>query len=321
MSIDSTKYKRILEGYRQRSLHNAGILQRRRDDIIRQLPEYKTLEDEIADVSLEKARLLMGAGGSSSDVMNELKDRLSDLKRKKLEVLTNAGYPADHLDPIYDCPACRDTGFVDNRPCSCLRNRINEALYEQSNIKDILEKENFTHLTYKYYNDEEKAFMERVVRESKNFIASFDDSSKGILFFGSTGSGKTFLSNCISKELLDSGRSVIYFTAPGLFDHLARYTFGREDQPSCLPEDIYSCDLLVIDDLGSETTNSFVSSQLFIILNERHLRGRSTLISTNLTLTQIREIYSERCSSRIIADFNLYRFDGRDMRPLMQGYT
>ena len=132
------------------------------------------------------------------------------------------------------------------------------------------------------------------------------------------------MSNCLSKELLDAGYSVIYFTAHQLFEYIARRTFSPdrdEEDASDFLEDIFDCDLLVIDDLGSELSNAFVSSRLFLILNERHLRERSTLISTNLDLQQINDLYSERCTSRLLEDFNFYSFKGRDMRPFMRRRT
>ena len=136
------------------------------------------------------------------------------------------------------------------------------------------------------------------------------------MFYGNTGTGKTFLTNCVAKELLDRGNSVIYFSAFSLFDILAKNTFGKHPEIAGDYHNIFNCDLLIIDDLGTESPNSFTVSQLFQCLNERILRKKSTIISTNLSLKEIADIYSERISSRITSSFTLLKLYGEDIRIL-----
>ena len=126
--------------------------------------------------------------------------------------------------------------------------------------------------------------------------------------------GKTFLSHCIARDLIDSSHSVIYFSAYDLFDLLAQNTFTRSEDSAELNEHIFDCDLLIIDDLGTELTNSFVTSQLFLCINERLLREKSTLISTNLSLKQFKETYSERVFSRISSNYTMVKLIGNDIR-------
>ena len=148
------------------------------------------------------------------------------------------------------------------------------------------------------------------------FIDHFDDEFNNLYFYGDTGIGKTFLSNCIAKELLDRGYSVIYFTAFQLFDILGRDKFGRNENASDAHQNIFGCDLLIIDDLGTELSNSFTSSQLFLCLNERILRRKSTIISTNLRMNQLADIYSERVLSRISSSYTVMNLFGADIRIL-----
>lgn len=147
-------------------------------------------------------------------------------------------------------------------------------------------------------------------------MKNFDHSFENLFLYGDTGLGKTFLSHCIARELIESTHSVIYFSAFRLFDLFADATFGRsrEDLPSELEQHVFDCDFLIIDDLGTEMTNSFVSSQLFLILNERILRRKSTLISTNLTLGTFADIYSERVFSRISSSYTMLKLIGDDIR-------
>ena len=137
---------------------------------------------------------------------------------------------------------------------------------------------------------------------------------KNIFFYGNTGVGKTFLSNCIAKELLDAGYSVIYFTAFQLFDILSKGVFEKDADAIAAHQNIFDCDLLIIDDLGTELSNSFTTSQLFLCVNERILRQKSTIISTNLNLEQIAEIYSERTLSRISSNYSFIKLFGDDIR-------
>ena len=169
-----------------------------------------------------------------------------------------------------------------------------------------------------YYNEEETERMKTVVAESRRFIREFGLHYSNLLFFGDTGNGKTFLSNCIAKELIESGYSVIYFTAFQLFHLRARITFdpsSQSEDSNRLYSDIFECDLLIIDDLGTENANSFTSSQFFLILNERHLRKHATIISTNMSIQMLNDTYSERSVSRILGSYELFLFKGRDIRP------
>jgi DNA replication protein DnaC len=128
--------------------------------------------------------------------------------------------------------------------------------------------------------------------------------------------GKSFLSCCIAKELLDKGYSVLYFSSSQLFDTLKESDFGKDSKENLYTskEDIYNCDLVVIDDLGTELTNSYISAKLFSLLNERILRGKSTIISTNLSLMELRDLYSDRIFSRISTKYKLCKLSGPDIR-------
>ena len=158
--------------------------------------------------------------------------------------------------------------------------------------------------------------FETAAKASKKFVEDFKFDYQNLFFYGTVGTGKSFLSGCIAKELLDSGHSVIYFSAAGLFDLLAKATFetGNKDRLIRLQQDLSQCELLIIDDLGTEMTNSFVASSLFSILNERHLASRATIISTNLSLEELRDRYSDRTFSRISSNFKLYKLSGTDIR-------
>ena len=151
---------------------------------------------------------------------------------------------------------------------------------------------------------------------SCNFIENFKQDYHNLLFYGTVGTGKSFLSGCIANELIQGGYSVIYFSALNFFERLAFYSFDAKEKAALhqFYEDIYGCDLLVIDDLGTETANAFVNSQLFACLNERQLRRKAMIISTNLNLGELQERYSDRIFSRLTSHFTFCKLTGADIR-------
>ena len=248
--------------------------------------------------------------------MEELKLLISELSFKKARLLKEAGLPEDYLKPVHTCPDCRDTGYIDGQKCHCFKQAMISLLYEQSNIREMLQHDNFQSLSYEYYEGEDLSRFKKAVITCQNFIKNFNSDYHNLFFYGTVGTGKTFLSNCAAKELIESGHSVIYFSAAGLFDLLSRYSFdykSKEDERERYA-DLYQCDLLIVDDLGTELTNQFVASRLFSLLNQRHMGKKATVISTNLSLEELRDRYSDRIFSRITSHYELCKLTGPDIR-------
>lgn len=314
MSLSRAQYDEIMRAFEERRIANHHIFMEHREEVYDLIPEYKELDTSIAELSVEQGKKLIQGDDDALEVM---RDKIAKIKARKKELLNEYAFPENYLEPIYTCGICKDTGYVDGEKCSCLNRAIIRLLYAQSNIEAVLNEENFDNLSYEYYNDSDVEMMRRIVQECREFAQSFDDHYQNLLLFGEVGVGKTYLTNCIAGELLGSGHSVIYFTSFQLFDTLAKYAFRLSDVKediSAIHEDVFSCDLLIIDDLGTEMTNSFVSSQLFVILNERNLRKKSTIISTNLTLQALNERYSERNFSRIFGYYKMLKIDIEDIR-------
>ena len=172
----------------------------------------------------------------------------------------------------------------------------------------MLEQQNFDTLSYDYYTGEDLEAFKAAVEACKDMIAHFDVQKDNLLFYGTVGCGKSFLSCCVAKELIDRGKSVVYFSSAQLFDILYQNTLYNG------LEELYNYELVIIDDLGAEMTNSFVTTALFSFLNERILREKATIISTNLNLSDMKDRYSDRIASRIIQSFKLYKLSGPDIR-------
>ncbi len=313
MPLTNTQYDIILRGYENRQLNNRHELERRMKYVYDNIPDYRRIEDEIASLSVEHTRRYLEGDGSA---IEEMKLKLAELSAQKTSLLTNAGLPKDYLKPSYTCPDCKDTGYIDGVKCHCFKQAMIDLLYEQSNIRDMLQSENFDTLSYEFYKDEDLSRFKNAVITCRNFIKNFNSDYHNLFFYGTVGTGKSFLSNCVAKELIEHGHSVIYFSSAALFDLLSKYSFDykNRDEQFELHNDLYQCDLLIIDDLGTELTNQFTASRLFSLLNERHMGKKATVISTNLSLEELRNRYSDRIFSRITSHYEICKLTGPDIR-------
>lgn len=313
MPLTNSQYDRIMRAYEEKQRAARRRLEERTDLIYQQIPAYEDLDRQVAATSIEQGRRLLSG---DSGALDRLKATLKELSAKRTALLRENGYPDDFLSPVYECAACQDTGYVDGGKCSCFRIAEINLIYEQSHIQDLLRTDNFSTLSYDYYTGEHLEKFTKAVQICQNFIQSFHSDYHNLFFYGTVGTGKSFLSCCVAKELIDRGKLVIYFSASQLFETLSRSTFDRDSKEAAagISEDIYDCDLLIIDDLGTELTNSFVSSQLFSCLNNRHQRKKATIITTNLSLGELRDRYSDRIFSRITSNYEVCKLTGDDIR-------
>ena len=318
MALSNSQYESITREYERIRDKNRHILETRRKEVYKNVDGYRELEESVGRLSSAAARLVLEGDDTAPA---KLHDQLKELAAKRAKLLTDAGFPADYLDPIYLCRECEDTGYVltpegTRQKCQCFRQKELSVRYAQSNLQDLIRRENFSTLSYEYYQGEDLQHFKAAVELSKNFVKNFNQVYRNLFFYGTVGTGKSFLSGCIANELLQAGFSVIYFSASGLFERLARYAFDTKEKDAlhAFYADLYGCDLLIIDDLGTEVTNQFVTSQLFSCLNERWLRRRPVIISTNLSLEELRDRYSDRIFSRITSGFDLCKLTGPDIR-------
>ncbi|MBO4784345.1 MAG: ATP-binding protein [Lachnospiraceae bacterium] len=313
MSLNNTSIDSIMQEYDRRQMDRHRLIEQRKKEIYEAIPEYRELENRIASESI-KAGLASLTTGASADT-ESLKETIEELKRKKGLLLTGAGYSINYLNPPYVCPDCKDTGYIGTEMCHCFKQAKLDGTYLQSNARLLLKEENFDNISHEYHTGEELTHFIEAEKASRNLVANFEFEHGNILFKGTAGTGKSYLSNCIANALIQKGYSVIYFSAVSLFEKISSYKFGKDKNSMDNPlQDIYTCDLLVIDDLGSELTNQFVCQELFTIVNERHLRNKSTVISTNLDYSEISQRYTERIFSRIYSYYDVFDLSGNDIR-------
>lgn len=322
MALSNSQYNAVMREYEQQQTAGRHDRERRVAEVYEKVPQIKELDQMISARGAERARQALAGDPCAR---TKLREELSDLREQKEILLRAAGFPADYMEMRYRCPDCKDTGYRDGKRCHCFERARIRILYAQSNIQEVLGRENFDTFSYAYFDDSapipgfpmtELAYMRQVVKRCREFAAEFPKQGRNLLFTGSTGVGKTFLTNCIAKELIDQYVSVIYLSSHDLFEIFSRYKFSRESQEDV--EETYrhilECEMLIIDDLGTEVNNTFVSSQLFYCINERINREKGTIISTNLSVDMLRDLYSDRVASRIMSQYTVIPLYGGDIR-------
>lgn len=326
--------KQILREYeekRNKAIQEAEV---RKKELLKVNPRLAEIEKELASISIQTAKsILLSNEKEKAKLLNDLKKQTSTLIKEKNAFIKNLSKENNYLNPHFDCKLCKDTGYVqkDNtsQMCSCLKQRIFDIAYNKSNMGN-LEKENFSNFNIRIFSDKPdkekyksdvspKQNMLIIKEKAQNFIDNFDNiDEKNLIFMGTTGVGKTFLTNCIANEILKQGKTVLYQTAPVMFDEINDAKFGRDESKSNLLENILNVDLLIIDDLGTEKISDSKITELFSIINTRLLNQNhkitKTIISTNLNVDELFKTYTTRIGSRLAGNYRFIRFFGDDLR-------
>ena len=293
----------------------------RHQEVYARVPEIKRLDGEIASLVPKAAAGLLGGGGS----IERLRDRSLELQARRAELLVENGWPMDWLDGAWDCPLCRDTGYVRGRMCQCL-----SKLYDQAQVRDLSALldtggESFGDFDLRWYDDRPdpasgispRTQMETVFGLCRDYARSFGRGHMDLLFRGGTGLGKTFLSACIAREVARQGYSVVYETAVAAMDaYRGARGYDADEDAQDKVRRMEGCDLLILDDLGTESVNAQTVSALYTLVNTRLMARRDTIISTNLTAEQMAARYSAPIVSRLEGEYQVLSFVGSDIRAL-----
>jgi len=326
--LSNSNLKILLSEYDKKRLQAQLNLENNLNKFYLKNPDVSNINDKINRISIEISKTILL--NKNSDKLNKLNLELENLKKEKQNLLNKLKINEEFFKPDYSCKLCNDTGYlIDNNSimCTCLKQKLLDLQYNKSNISS-LETENFDNFNINLFSNEidEKKYnsnispkenLEKIKDIAQNFIENFDNpQEKNLLFTGNTGLGKTFLTNCIANELLKQGKTVLYQTAPVMLDSILDYRFGKNNEFNY--NDLLNVDLLIIDDLGTESSNNMKFSELFNILNTRLLNQNNhvtkTIISTNLSLNHLFKTYDERIFSRLVGYYNICRFFGEDLR-------
>lgn len=327
MALNREQHNRIMRVYQERRFQHLQERRQRAEEISLKLPSYDRLSEEAAQLRTEQAKSLLSHDGSRAEALAE---RIAGIEAEKKALLLQNGYPEDYLELQYTCPLCRDTGYVNNEKCGCQKKLISELIYRQkAGLPEALWEDSFQTYDFSLFDDTDpipellrqtgkrvtqRAYMQTVVPLLKKYAEEFPQKGGSLLLTGQTGTGKTFLSNCIAKEVIDRCQQVLYVRAGDFFDAMARESFERREGQEALQTDAAAtCDLLIIDDLGTERRTEFTLSRLFSLVSDRLARKKGTIISTNLDGNNIKHLYGERMTSRL-AQYTVIPFYGKDLR-------
>lgn len=322
MATRAQIYREILREYDAVRTQKAAELRQRKQSLYGRFPRLAEIEDALSLLGVSTAKAVLDAPERIAATMEELKGRQKALTEERLEILAAAGISPHVLQMEYDCEKCKDTGYIGDKPCICMRRRLMDRLYDQSNVRDAIRLENFDTFDLRLFGNEvipEEGISpkENAQKNLKTAMAFAEDfTGKNLLLYGGVGRGKTFLCNCIAKDVLERGKTVLYLTAGQMFKRLEEMRFGRNDEEERAEwdDELLDADLLIIDDLGTEFGTVFTASELFRVINDRKLRQKPVVISTNLEIPALMEQYSDRVMSRLIGEYTTLKFFGEDIR-------
>lgn len=323
MNLTNSQYDQLMAQYSLIRTLRADEAEERRAEVYRTIPELDELDAKVRELSIDYVSHSME---NDEQARLTYEEELEKVKQRRAELLSSHGWDEAYLEPGFDCPDCRDTGYIGTEKCHCLKTRAIKLFYNQSNLEKIIDTENFDAFSLSVYPEDmedkltgmtSREIMSEVLDIAKDYVKDFDKRFQNLLIYGNTGVGKTFLSHCIAKELLDQGHSVLYLDAIRFFEILETRQFDRtlsyNDKDSMLSY-ILDTDLLILDDLGTEMANSFTTTQLYHVIESRLRREHSTIITTNLSIQDMNELYTERVFSRIAKYYQMLRLIGDDIR-------
>ncbi len=322
MGYNKENFKRIRAEYETKTFRAQAEADARREELYFTIPELRALDARLSTFGL---RIMKAAceGGNTDGGIAELRRENERIKAERATLLQKNGFPADYTEPKYDCDHCRDTGYVGIKMCTCMKRSLVLAGIRSSGLSGLMEKQSFENFSLDYYRQkpEEHRVMQEVYRKLFAFAHQFSmeegkPTPQSLLFLGGTGLGKTHLSTSIARVVIERGYDVYYNSAVGMISDFEFNRFGNgvAGESAGDTSRYTDCDLLIIDDLGTEVVNQFTLSCLYHVINTRLNLGRPTVISTNLTSGDLRKNYSDRISSRLMGEFQVIPFYGTDIR-------
>ncbi len=313
------KAQRILEERRDSAISEAQI---RSDEIRSTNPEIDELQKQLSAVGLEISQLFFYKGNTDEKV-NELKNKSKKIIEKRSEILKKNGYSEDAMQPSYVCPVCEDRGFIGGRLCSCHRQLLKDIMKEEIRKFAPIDDCTFDNFDLNYYSSEAlensiipRQRVQKIFDAARLYAQNFSESSKNLMFIGKTGLGKTHLSLAIANVVINKGYYVCYGTSQNICDDLQSEQFGRTDGINYTKQQVLGCDLLILDDLGTEINNQYSIATIYNIINSRILSKKPTVISTNCEISELLEKYDQRISSRLTGEYTKMTIFGKDIRNI-----
>ena len=323
MSYKRSVYIKAKEILAERKAKAEKEAEMRHSAAVAACPELLTVEREMASHGADVVKAVGMGANLDEYILSLAKANLKAQARRK-ELLKEAGFPEDYLDVKYTCEICKDTGFNKEFYCQCYRKLIRDVARDSLSVNSPLKRCSFDNFFLDRYPDvtdtltgvNQREHMRNTYEYCKEYAENFTPDSQGLFMYGKTGLGKTHLSLAIANVVIDKGYDVYYGSIQSIMDKLEAERFGRLPREDSIKEDILSCDLLIIDDLGTEFSTQYTDAELYNIINSRTLASLPTIISTNLEINDISERYTQRIASRIIGSSMAVYFCGKDIRQI-----
>ena len=317
--MDESVIEKIALKYEELSERKIKERDKRVGSVYKEFPDIRAVDEEINMIGRSTLQRIL-KDPLDKAARPEMYNKFKVLKQRRKELLQKYNIPEDFDKPHYDCGICGDTGFVEGvGRCSCFKQKIINELYRASNMNELLKRQNFDAFDIELYGKNKIRGIKRspydnmvfIKKHCIDFADNFDKPAKNMIFYGDIGLGKTFMSCCVAKRVMDMGYTVLYISAQRLFRTLDDERFGRAGERA---GEIYSCDLLIIDDLGTEIASKNNPSYLFELINERYNAEKKIIINTNLNFEGLEKLYTVRLTSRIMDNFDMILFYGEDIR-------
>ena len=324
MAYDGKIMRRALQQFEEDRQAREERFQARRESVFRRQPRLHQIEEELRSTMSRIISSALRYGTDPGPAVEVLREENLRIQEEKRQLLNQMGLPQDCLDEKPACALCGDTGYRNGQVCRCLRQYY--AREQQKELSRMLDlgSQSFDTFSLDWYPQEYDSSFGRSSRENMetvydicaDYAHQFGKRPGNLLLFGAPGLGKTFLSAAIAREVSGNGWSVVYDTAGRIFQRFEAQKFTREEDAGDDVDRVLNCDLLILDDLGTEMTTAFVQSALYQIVNTRLMEKKSTILNTNLMPGEIARRYSPQLASRIEGEYQLLPFFGKDIRKL-----
>ena len=326
MALDGKLLVQAKNILKDRRRQNSELYSRRTEEVYNKAPGVSALDSKLRATMMKLVAISLGE--NNEDKIEDVRDENLKLQEERRDEIRRAGYPVDYLDEKYLCSKCSDTGYIDTKICDCLMElyKKEQTLSLSSLLK--LGDETFDSFDLSYYNVtpspdtgiSPRGAMKVIKEICEEYSRNFGDKSMNLFFNGAPGLGKTFLSACIARVVADKGFSVVYDTASSVFSKYEDEQFGRDNDSVDWHEirleikRYLECDLLILDDLGTEFITKLTIGALYDLINTRLITNRKTIVSSNLSIDELQERYNKQIASRLEGEYNVLTFRGEDIR-------
>lgn len=317
MGYPKEVYDIVKDRYESRRFEAKNRLEMHKREVYAKIPRIREIESQMANLGLAVLSGAFEGKEKKSITPEEARIKAQSLTDEKKKLLVSNGYSEDYLSMVYSCKICNDTGLIMSGYCDCFKEQLTKEAFKMANLPMMSDTQTFDNFVVENYPEEYQEDMQAVLEHCIAFADEFEaHSGENLYMYGSPGLGKTMLSGCIAKKVIDKGYSVFYQPAYKIFRIFEDYKFNQDNKQlnKAHIDRIMNTDLLIIDDLGAEMTTSFTAEVLFDLVNTRINSKQATIISTNLDFPELETIYSERISSRILGSYTLLEFNGDDLR-------